>query len=57
MSAAKKAKALGAKNLQQIADGAGVSRQNLDNWSRDKPALFAAVVVGVVELARVTAIT
>jgi hypothetical protein len=40
----------GAGSLERVAKIAGTSRQNLNNWSRDKPDLFRAVVAGVIAI-------
>lgn len=50
MTPAKRAKELGAKSLTQVSHFTGKSLQTLTNWFHDSPALFDAVVVGVVEI-------
>jgi len=46
MSASKKAKELGLKNLAQVQELSGQSQQNLDNWLKKKPLLFEVVLLG-----------
>ncbi len=46
MSASKKAKELGFKNLAQVQELSGQSQQNLDNWFKKKPLLFEVVLLG-----------
>lgn len=60
MTASEKAKAAGLRSLKQISDMLGtnsngrpmVSRQTLDNWHKNKPELFNAVLMGCVALLR-----
>ena len=47
---AKAAKNAGLKNLSEVAETAGVTRDTLRNWFYDKPELFAVVIRGVVAL-------
>ena len=47
MTAAKKAKALGAKSLAQVAEVYGCTPTNLDHMSRNHPVKFEIVVLGV----------
>ena len=47
MTAAKKAKALGAKSLAQVAEVYGCTPTNLDYMSRNHPVKFEIVVLGV----------
>ena len=46
MTASKKAKELGFKNLAQVQELSGQSQQNLDNWLKKKPLLFEVVLLG-----------
>jgi hypothetical protein len=46
MSASKKAKELGFKNLAQVQELSGQSQQTLDNWFKKKPLLFEVVLFG-----------
>jgi len=46
MTASKKAKELGFKNLAQVQELSGQSQQNLDNWFKKKPLLFEVVLLG-----------
>jgi len=54
MTPAQQAKAAGLKNLSQVRDMLGtnknghpmVSLQTLNNWHKNKPLLFAAVLAG-----------
>mgnify|MGYP003660213322 FL=1 len=55
MTPSKQAKELGFKSIAQVQDELGfksngdhiVSGQTLNNWSKDKPELLDAVLVGV----------
>lgn len=46
MTPSKKAKSLGLKSIKQVSEITGVSVQTLYNWSKQKPRLFYAVLVG-----------
>lgn len=46
MKASEQAKAAGLKSLSQVSTITGVSLQTLDNWSKNKPDLFAVVLAG-----------
>ncbi len=46
MTASKKAKELGLKNLKQVSELTGQSLQTLTNWFNDKPELFEVVLLG-----------
>lgn len=46
MSASQQAKASGLKNLKQVTELTGVSKETLGNWCRDKPELFSIVLEG-----------
>ncbi len=50
MTAAKKAKELGAKNLQQVAQVYGCTPQNLSYKYNKEPKQFEIIVLGVVEI-------
>ena len=55
MTPSKKTKALGFKGMNQVKAELGfnknghplVSSQTLDNWNKNKPELFDAVLIGV----------
>lgn len=49
MTAAKRAKELGAKSLQQLSDKYGVSRATLTNWYKHRPQVFDALCRDVKE--------
>lgn len=46
MTASKKAKELGLKNLAQVSELTKQSPQTLINWFNDKPELFELVLLG-----------
>ncbi|MBE0470595.1 MAG: hypothetical protein IBX55_13940 [Methyloprofundus sp.] len=46
MTASKQAKAAGLKSLAVVVEITGVSYQTLNNWSKNKPELLAAVLAG-----------
>ncbi len=46
MTPSQQAKAAGLKSLSQVMGLTGVSLQTLTNWHRDKPELFAVVLLG-----------
>lgn len=48
MTAAVRVKAAGLKNLAQVSEMTGVSRETLRNWFNDKPKLFEIVLKGCV---------
>ena len=39
---------LGLESLSQVIELSGVSRQTLDNWSKNKPELFEVVLLGCI---------
>jgi hypothetical protein len=45
------AKAAGLKNLAQVQQMTGQSRQTLTNWHKHKPELFAVVLAGCKSIA------
>ena len=47
-SPSEKAKALGLKNLSQVAEITGQSPQTLINWNKNKSELFNIVLLGCV---------
>jgi len=49
MTASKKAKALGAKNLQQVAEAYGCTPQTISYMHRENPDKFEIIVLGVVQ--------
>jgi hypothetical protein len=46
MTAAQLAKQAGRKSLVEVSELTGVDRQTLDNWHKNKPALFKIVLAG-----------
>jgi len=50
MTASKAAKDAGLKNLGVVVDMTEQSRQTLNNWYQDKPALFEVVIAGCAAL-------
>jgi len=48
MTASQKAKAAGLKNLDELVDISGESRQTLNNWHKKKPLKFELVLKGAV---------
>lgn len=52
MSPSYKAKSLGCKSLNQVADKTKQSPQTLINWHRNKPELFEAVCTGVAYMSK-----
>ena len=50
MSASTQAKATGLKSLEQVSKLTNQSVQTLNNWYRNKPALFHVVLIGCVNL-------
>jgi hypothetical protein len=46
MTPSQQAKAHGYKTLSELASIVGVDRQTLDNWAKNKPKLFQAVLLG-----------
>lgn len=50
MTPSKRAKQLGAKSLNQVAEETRQSLQTLSNWFYNKPELFDVVVIGVVKI-------
>ena len=46
MTPSEQAKAAGLKSLGRVTELTGVSRQTLTNWSKNKPKLFAVVLLG-----------
>ena len=48
MTASKRAKALGAKSLNQVAEVYGCTPTNLDHMNRNHPCKFEVIVLGVV---------
>lgn len=49
MKASEKAKNIGLRNLNQVAEYTGQSVQTLINWNKNKPELFDVVLLGCVE--------
>ena len=54
MSAANYAKQAGLSSLKEVIERTGQSRQTLQNWYEDKPALFEVVIAGCVALKQPT---
>jgi len=50
MTASQQAKKAGLKNLVEVVDITGQSRQTLTNWHKNKPLLFNVVLIGCVRL-------
>ena len=50
MNASQRAKDLGAKNLKVVAEAINKHPTTLNNWYRDNPDLFDAVLVGYVAI-------
>jgi hypothetical protein len=46
MTASRLAKAAGLKSLKYVSEQTGVSVQTLNNWHKNKPALFTIVLIG-----------
>ena len=46
MTPSQQAKAAGLKSLKEVADMTGKTTKTLDNWNKNYPALFAAVLIG-----------
>lgn len=46
MTASQLAKAAGLKSLAIVVEMTGVSYQTLNNWHKNKPILFAVVLLG-----------
>lgn len=49
MKASEKAKNIGLRSLNQVAEYTGQSIQTLINWNKNKPELFDVVLLGCVE--------
>jgi len=50
MTTSKQAKKQGLKNLAEVSKMTGVDRQTLDNWAKNKPALFRIVLAGCIAI-------
>lgn len=50
LKASEKALKVGLKSLEQVSKQTGISRQTLNNWSKNKPDLFDVVLIGVAHL-------
>jgi len=48
MTPSEQCKAAGLKSLAELSRLCGTSAQTLNNWHKNKPALFAVVVAGAV---------
>lgn len=51
MTPSQQAKEAGLHGLHQVSRITGVSAQTLNNWHRNKPELFKAVIIGCKHLA------
>ena len=50
MSPSKQAKEVGFKSLSQVQKITGMSQQCLDNWSKNRPKLFRAILLGAYQI-------
>lgn len=50
MMPSQQAKSAGLHSLADVTKQTGVSNQTLHNWAKNKPALFEAVIAGVIAI-------
>ena len=50
MTPSKQAKEVGFKSLSQVQKITGMSQQCLDNWSKNRPKLFRAILLGAYQI-------
>ena len=53
MKTSEKAKAAGLKNLAELSEITGQSPQTLGNWNKNKPELFAIVLLGAAKFKQI----